>query len=134
MSPRSWKHWTGCAHRPRRPTAPRLSSTASAGRAEPRAEPAADLPADLPAEPPAELVPMENPPEDRVTEQGFSAAEIDTSKPHPARPYDFYLGGKDHYEVDREAAFEALSAFPSIQICAQVNRLFMHRATRWLAA
>jgi len=77
---------------------------------------------------------MENPPEDRVTEQGFSAAEIDTSKPHPARLYDFYLGGKDHYEVDREAAFEALAAFPSIQICAQVNRFFMHRATRWLAA
>jgi hypothetical protein len=69
-----------------------------------------------------------------VTEQGFSAAEIDTSKPHPARLYDFYLGGKDHYEIDREAAFEALAAFPSIQTCAQVNRLFMHRATRWLTA
>jgi hypothetical protein len=69
-----------------------------------------------------------------VTDQGFSAAEIDTSKPHPARLYDFYLGGKDHYEIDREAAFEVLSLFPSIQICAQVNRLFMHRATRWLAA
>jgi hypothetical protein len=33
--------------------------------------------------------------------KGFPVTEIDTSKPHPARMYDFYLGGKDHYEIDR---------------------------------
>jgi hypothetical protein len=69
-----------------------------------------------------------------VTDQGYSAAEIDTSKPHPARMYDFYLGGKNHYEIDRAAASNVASVFPSIKTCAQVNRLFVHRATRWLTA
>ncbi|WP_265737720.1 SAM-dependent methyltransferase [Actinacidiphila oryziradicis] len=69
-----------------------------------------------------------------MSDQGFPAAEIDTSKPHPARMYDFYLGGKDHYEIDRAAASHVVSVFPGIKTCAQVNRLFMHRATRWLAA
>jgi hypothetical protein len=69
-----------------------------------------------------------------VTDHGFPAAEIDTSNPHPARMYDFYLGGKDHYEIDRAAASHVVSVFPGIKTCAQVNRLFMHRATRWLTA
>jgi hypothetical protein len=69
-----------------------------------------------------------------VTDQGFPAAKIDTTKPHPARMYDFYLDGKDHYEIDRDAASHVVSVFPSSKTCARVNRLFMHRATRWLAA
>jgi hypothetical protein len=68
-----------------------------------------------------------------MVEYGLAADQIDTSKPHPARMYDFYLGGKDHYEVDVRAAENVLEAFPSIRICAQVNRGFMHRATRYLA-
>ena len=39
-----------------------------------------------------------------MSDQGFTAEEIDTSRPHPARMYDYYLGGKDNYEVDRDAA------------------------------
>ena len=39
-----------------------------------------------------------------MTGQGFPAEQIDTSRPHPARMYDYYLGGRDNYEVDREAA------------------------------
>ena len=42
-------------------------------------------------------------------EPGFSPSDIDTSRPHPARMYDFYLGGKDNYPVDREAAQQGAS-------------------------
>jgi hypothetical protein len=63
-----------------------------------------------------------------------SLAGIDTSKPHPARMYDFYLQGKDYYEADEIAAKDVESFFPTIKITARVNRHFMHRATRWLAA
>ncbi|MFI5754611.1 SAM-dependent methyltransferase [Streptomyces sp. NPDC051569] len=63
-----------------------------------------------------------------------SVDEIDTTKPHPARMYDFYLQGKDYYEVDKAAAAHVESVFPTIKTCARTNRLFMHRATRWLAA
>jgi hypothetical protein len=60
--------------------------------------------------------------------------EIDISQPHPARMYDFYLQGKDYYEVDKAAAARVQTVYPSIMITARVNRQFMHRATRWLAA
>lgn len=40
-------------------------------------------------------------------EPGFAASQIDTSKPHPARMYDAYLGGKDNYPVhDHDSALE----------------------------
>ncbi|MGP4114005.1 SAM-dependent methyltransferase [Streptomyces sp. 4N509B] len=58
---------------------------------------------------------------------------VDTIKPHSARIYDFYLGGKDNYEADRVAAEQVIEAFPSIRTCARVNRAFMRRSTRMLA-
>jgi hypothetical protein len=64
---------------------------------------------------------------------GFAPAEIDTSRPHPARMYDFYLGGKDNYPVDREAAGEAIKRAPEIRDLARVNRAFLGRAVRFLA-
>ncbi|MBQ1087677.1 SAM-dependent methyltransferase [Streptomyces sp. B93] len=59
--------------------------------------------------------------------------EIDTSKPHPARMYDWYLGGKDNYPVDEEMGRQMLALDPRVPVMARVNRAFMHRATRWLA-
>src|ERR1022692_139330 len=50
---------------------------------------------------------------------GFSPSEIDTSRPHPARLYSYYLGGKDNYMVDREAAMEVLRAAPDVHEVAQ---------------
>jgi hypothetical protein len=44
-----------------------------------------------------------------MMEPDFAPAQIDTSRPHPARMYDFYLGGKDNYAVDREAAAALLA-------------------------
>ncbi|KUN17581.1 methyltransferase [Streptomyces corchorusii] len=58
---------------------------------------------------------------------------IDTSRPHPARMYDYYLGGKDSYPVDEEAAEQVISFLPAIRIAARTNRSFMNRAARLLA-
>ncbi|SEG92291.1 S-adenosyl methyltransferase [Actinacidiphila yanglinensis] len=68
-----------------------------------------------------------------MTDQGFSVEEIDTGRPHPARMYDFYLGGKDNYDVDREAAQRVIDLFPDIVPMARGNREFMHRAVRYMA-
>jgi S-adenosyl methyltransferase len=62
-----------------------------------------------------------------------TARDIDTSKPHSARMYDYYLGGKDHFPVDQQAAQKVAAAYPGIFVCARENRSFMHRATRILA-
>ncbi|MCF6522410.1 SAM-dependent methyltransferase [Streptomyces sp. JJ36] len=61
------------------------------------------------------------------------AVTIDTSRPHSARMYDYYLGGKTHYEADAEAAERVLAVWPGVRAWARANRAFMHRSTRWLA-
>ncbi|MEU9895186.1 SAM-dependent methyltransferase [Streptomyces phaeochromogenes] len=62
-----------------------------------------------------------------------AARDIDTSRPHSARMYDYYLGGKDHFDIDKQAAESVAAAYPGIFVCARENRAFMHRATRVLA-
>ena len=59
--------------------------------------------------------------------------EIDTSRPHPARVYDYWLNGKNHYEADVEAGDRVAQVWPGVLLGARLNREFMHRATRWLA-
>jgi hypothetical protein len=58
---------------------------------------------------------------------------IDTSKPHTARMYDYYMGGKDWFPADQEAAEAVKKVFPFIVTGAKANRDFMHRATHTLA-
>lgn len=65
-------------------------------------------------------------------EPGFAPSEIDTSRPHPARMYNYYLRGKDNYMVDREAAMEVLRAAPDVRAMARENRAFLQRAVRFL--
>jgi S-adenosyl methyltransferase len=60
--------------------------------------------------------------------------EIDTSRPHAARVYDYYLGGKDNFAADREMAEKAQAAWPTIRTSARENRAFLGRAVRFLAA
>jgi hypothetical protein len=55
---------------------------------------------------------------------------IDTSRPHPARMYDYFLGGKDNYEVDQRAAEQFMKAAPEVREGVLANRHFMHRAVR----
>lgn len=61
---------------------------------------------------------------------GIPQPQIDTSKPHPARVYDWLLGGKDNYPVDQQVA-EKLPE--EARANAARNRAFMHRAAGWLA-
>ena len=60
--------------------------------------------------------------------------EIDTAKPHPARIYDYFIGGKNHFAVDRETAAAVLRRSPAAHIAARENRAFLGRAVRYLTA
>lgn len=53
---------------------------------------------------------------------------IDSTKAHPARVYDVFLGGKDNYPVDREAAGAGLAANPRGYLDVRHNRDFLRRA------
>ncbi|GHB28843.1 hypothetical protein GCM10010306_021530 [Streptomyces umbrinus] len=68
-----------------------------------------------------------------MTDAGRELEPIDTSTPHPARMYNWYLGGKDWYPADREAGEQVKGFFPAVAELAQANRRFMHRASRMLA-
>lgn len=60
-------------------------------------------------------------------------SEIDTSRPHSARVYDYYLGGKNHFAADREMADKVLTAWPHVRVAAREQRKFLGRAVRYLA-
>jgi len=64
---------------------------------------------------------------------GRSAA-IDTTVAHPARVYDYWLGGKDNFAADREAAERVLAVTPGLRERVRANRAFLARAVRYLAA
>jgi len=55
---------------------------------------------------------------------------IDTSKPSVARIYDYLIGGKDNFAVDREAAAQLALAIPGVADAAQANRTFMLRSVQ----
>jgi len=67
------------------------------------------------------------------TEQEWAPAGIDTSLPHSARMYDWWLGGKTNFAADRALGEMFMQAIPSIRSMARENRNFMHRVTRYLA-
>ncbi|MEN2423747.1 SAM-dependent methyltransferase [Streptomyces rimosus] len=58
---------------------------------------------------------------------------VDVSIPSVARMYDYYLGGKDNYAVDRAACEELDKVVPSTRTLAVNNRRFLRRVVRWLA-
>ncbi|SRR6266508_3318788 len=58
---------------------------------------------------------------------------IGPSVAHPARVYDYWLGGKDNYPADRHAAEQAIQALPDIAVYARANRAFLARVVRFLA-
>jgi hypothetical protein len=53
---------------------------------------------------------------------------------HPARVYDYWLGGKDNFEADRVAGEATIAAYPAIRASARANRAFLARSVRYLAA
>jgi hypothetical protein len=58
---------------------------------------------------------------------------IDTTVPHSARIWNYWLGGKDNYAVDRAAGDEYLKVFPGIVDVARAQRAFLARSIRYLA-
>jgi hypothetical protein len=58
--------------------------------------------------------------------------EIDTSVPHIARIYNYWLGGKDNFAVDREAAEKVMQATPTVRPGVRANRAFLGRTVRHL--
>ncbi|SDI59206.1 S-adenosyl methyltransferase [Sinosporangium album] len=59
---------------------------------------------------------------------------LDVTVPNVARIYDYLLGGKDHLPPDREAAEELIRLMPEVKVAARLNRAFLARAVRRLAA
>lgn len=61
----------------------------------------------------------------RTESDGITPAVIDVDRPSSARIYDYVLGGKDNYEVDRCGAEQVMAAFPTGRTAARHSRLFM---------
>jgi hypothetical protein len=59
-----------------------------------------------------------------VTEQ----PALDTNVPQTARIWNYWLGGKDNFEVDRQVGDEIRAAFPQIVENARASRAFLVRA------
>ncbi|WP_059008233.1 SAM-dependent methyltransferase [Streptomyces specialis] len=68
-----------------------------------------------------------------TTEHG-TPLPLDSSTPHSARVWNAWLGGKDHYPVDRETADRFAEIFPAIGDLARTSRYFLARTVRYLAA
>jgi hypothetical protein len=62
------------------------------------------------------------------------AVDLQTDRPHPARVYDYFLGGKDNFAADREAAAQGLKSNPNGALGPMANRDFLRRAVTWLSA
>ncbi len=59
--------------------------------------------------------------------------EINTNVAHPARVYDYWLGGKDNFPADRALAEHIMQAIPTMRAMAAANRAFLVRSVRYLA-
>jgi hypothetical protein len=68
-----------------------------------------------------------------MTEQRVPAG-VDTSRPSVARMYDYYLGGRDNFAIDRDAVGRVEAAMPEVRLLALENRAFLRRAVRFMTA
>jgi len=59
---------------------------------------------------------------------------FDARLAHPARVYDYWLGGKDNFEADRIAGEATIAAYPAIRASARANRAFLARTVRYVTA
>lgn len=62
-----------------------------------------------------------------------SRRDPELTTPNPARMYDFYLGGRANFAVDRHAAKKVIAAYPGVVAAAWANRSFLRRAVGYLA-
>lgn len=61
------------------------------------------------------------------------APDIDTSTPHAARLWNYWMGGKDNFEADRVAGDAVAEAYPDIVTMAKLSRQFLIRVVSFLA-
>jgi len=59
--------------------------------------------------------------------------KIDSSVPHSARIWNYWLGGKDNYAVDRQAGDQFRATFPGVDQVARASRAFLNRSVAYLA-
>jgi hypothetical protein len=69
----------------------------------------------------------------RPADPAGRAFNLDITVAHPARVYDFWLGGKDNFAADRDAAEQMIAANPEVLPGVRANRAFLGRAVRYLA-
>jgi len=65
---------------------------------------------------------------------GDGGTGIDTTVPHSARIWNYWLGGKDNYAVDRMAGDQTIAVLPEIVDIARASREFLARVVRYLTA
>ncbi len=65
--------------------------------------------------------------------RGTTALSLDTSVAHPARIWDYFLGGKDNFAADRAAALDVLEVMPAMAMVARAGRAFLASAVHYLA-
>jgi hypothetical protein len=68
-----------------------------------------------------------------VSDADRPAYGFDTTVAHPARRYDYWLGGKDNFAADRASGDAIAGAFPSIRVAVRENRAFLKRTVGYLA-
>ena len=71
-------------------------------------------------------------PDDAIPSSEADLSKIDTSVAHPARIYDYWLGGKDNFAADREAGELVLASRPGLRESVRANRAFLGRVVRVL--
>src|SRR5262245_34312894 len=59
---------------------------------------------------------------------------FDTGVAHPARRYNYWLGGKDNFAADRESGDLLAISYPAARTAARANRAFLQRAVRYVAS
>jgi trans-aconitate methyltransferase len=64
--------------------------------------------------------------------EGEGGVPFDTSVPHIARVYDYWLGGKDNFAADRAAAEQVIATFPDVLVSVRAQRAFLGRAVHYL--
>jgi hypothetical protein len=69
-----------------------------------------------------------------VVSDDLSASALDTSVPQTARIWNYLLGGKDNFAVDRAVGDQILAGQPELAENARLSRAFLVRAVRYLAA
>jgi O-methyltransferase involved in polyketide biosynthesis len=69
-----------------------------------------------------------------VSDQGQLRVKIDSTVPHPARVWNYWLGGKGNYPADRRAGKQMIAVLPQIVDVARASRQFLVRVVRYLAA